>query len=74
MVETDTGSLLWEQALSEDMTVKAWTPDDDYLLFQKQAGGLLEDASILRLAADGPGEMIPVVEGLFIEVVPAWGD
>lgn len=74
VVETDTGSLLWGQALSEDMIVKAWTPDDDYLLFQKQAGGLLEDASILRLAADGPGEMIPVVEGLFIEVVPAWGD
>ncbi|MEZ4517076.1 MAG: hypothetical protein R3C44_09665 [Chloroflexota bacterium] len=69
VVETMTGDLLWQQALAAGVSVKAWSPDDHYLLLQMRPTGLLADASIERFASDGSGAPEPVTRGLFIDIV-----
>lgn len=74
VVEIGTGHLLWKRSLGKNISSVEWAPDGDYLLLQLQSSGLLRDASIQRLAADGAGELETIVEqGYLLGIVPQWG-
>ena len=75
IVEAATGNLLWQQALSAELSLSAWSSDGHYLLLQGSSSGWPADASIWRLAADGSGTPEIVVEqGILLEVVPQWAE
>jgi len=66
-----TGDLIWQQPISTDMSLRAWTVNGDYLLLSRQMGFNIEEMSIWHLASDGTSSLEMVVEqGLFLSIVP----
>jgi hypothetical protein len=74
VIDLPTGSVLWQQDVPPEFSVKKWTPDGEYLLLQQATSGLPADAAIWRLAANGSGKLEMVVEqGILLDVIPQWG-
>ncbi len=73
VVETATGNLLWQQALSPAMTPVGWSPAGDQLLLQSSPGGMVDGWSIWRMAAGGEQPLEKIVDqALLLEVVSQW--
>ncbi len=74
VVNIETQTLLWHQKISPDLQLKAWTPDNKYLLLNT-TGGWPQDASIWRFAANGFGLPEKIKESSFLlEIIPQWQD
>lgn len=66
-------TVLWQREISPQLSIKAWTPDDNYLLLHHKTSGWPQDTAIWRIPANGDNvSKVIVPQGIYLNVVPQW--
>ncbi|MEM7113183.1 MAG: hypothetical protein AAF614_12175 [Chloroflexota bacterium] len=73
MIETASGTLLWEKKLTQTFGLLDWSADGTMLILRHRTTGWPKDSTLHLLAANGLGEPQPLVSGaIFLGSYAPW--